>query len=48
VDPAVYDSLVGKYDYGNRALLTVTRDGNQLFAQLASQSKCEIFPQVRN
>jgi CubicO group peptidase (beta-lactamase class C family) len=44
VDPAIYDSLAGKYDYGNGAVLTVTREGNQLFAQLTGQSKFEIFP----
>jgi hypothetical protein len=44
VDPAVYDSLVGKYDYGNGAVLTVTREGNHLFAQLTGQPKCDIFP----
>jgi CubicO group peptidase (beta-lactamase class C family) len=44
VDPAVYDSLVGKYDYGNGAVLTVTREGNRLFAQLTGQPKFEIFP----
>jgi CubicO group peptidase (beta-lactamase class C family) len=45
VDPAVYDSLVGKYDYSNGAVLTVTREGNQLFAQLTGQLKFEIFPE---
>ncbi|MGB8371294.1 MAG: phosphatase PAP2 family protein [Limisphaerales bacterium] len=42
VDPAVYDSLVGKYDYGKKRL-TVTRVGNHLFAQFAGRN-CEIFP----
>ena len=44
VDPAVYDSLVGKYRYGNDAVLTVTREGNHLFAQLTGQPKSEMFP----
>jgi CubicO group peptidase (beta-lactamase class C family) len=45
VDPAVYDSVVGKYDYGQgKAILTVTREGNRLFAQLTGQPKFEIFP----
>jgi len=43
VNPATYDALVGRYDYGN-AILTVTKDGNRLFAQLAGQPKFEIFP----
>ena len=44
VDPVVYDSLVGKYDFGRKARLTVTRDGNHLFAQFAGRN-CEIFPE---
>ncbi|HTV42556.1 MAG TPA: phosphatase PAP2 family protein [Candidatus Sulfotelmatobacter sp.] len=42
VDPADYDSLVGKYVFGKKAL-TVTRVGNRLFAQFAGRN-CEIFP----
>ena len=45
VAAAVYDSLVGKYDYGRGAVLTVTREGNHLLAQLTDQSKFEIFPE---
>jgi hypothetical protein len=45
VDPAVYDSLVGKYDYGNGAVMAVTREGNRLFVQLTGQPKLEIFPE---
>jgi CubicO group peptidase (beta-lactamase class C family) len=44
VDPAVYDSLAGKYDYGHGVVLTVTREGSHLFAQLTGQQKWEIFP----
>ena len=45
VDPAAFDAYVGKYDYGQRkAVLTVTREGNQLFAQMTGQPKFEIFP----
>jgi hypothetical protein len=43
VDPAVYDSLVGRYDDGKH-MLSVTRVGNHLFAQFASRN-CEIFPE---
>ncbi len=43
--PAVLDSYVGKYDYGmGRAIMTVSREGNQLFAQLTAQPRFEIFP----
>ena len=45
VDPAAFDAFVGKYDYGqSKAILTVTREGNQLFAQLTGQPRFEIFP----
>jgi hypothetical protein len=44
VNPAVYAGLVGKYDYGNGVVMTVTREDNHLFAQLTGQPKCEIFP----
>jgi CubicO group peptidase (beta-lactamase class C family) len=37
------DAVVGRYDYGG-AVLTVTREGEQLFAQLTGQPRFEIFP----
>ncbi len=44
VDPAVYDSLVGRYyDGKNDALRPVTRVGSHLFAQFAGRNS-EIFP----
>jgi CubicO group peptidase (beta-lactamase class C family) len=43
--PGDYDALVGKYDYGQgKAILTVSREGERLFAQLTGQPKFEIFP----
>ena len=49
VDPASYDALLGKYDYGQgKAILTVSRDGDRLFAQLTGQPKFEIFPKSTN
>ncbi len=43
--PAALDSYVGKYDYGQgKAVMTVSREGNRLFAQLTGQPKFEIFP----
>jgi hypothetical protein len=45
VDSAAYDAVVGKYDYGKgQATLSVTRDGDHMFAQLTGQAKFEIFP----
>jgi hypothetical protein len=36
------DAFTGKYDYGSGAILTVTRDGRQLFAQLTGQPRYPI------
>jgi len=45
VDAKVYDAYTGKYDYGQgKAILTVTREGERLFAQITGQPKHEIFP----
>jgi hypothetical protein len=45
VDPSTYDALVGKYDYGaGKAIMTVSRKGDRLFAQLTGQPEFEIFP----
>jgi len=44
VDPKEYDAYVGRYDYGGGAVLTVTRDGDRLMAQLSGQPGFEIFP----
>jgi len=41
VDASVYDDYVGQYAY---AIVTVTREGDRLFAQLRGQRKFEIFP----
>jgi len=42
-DGATLEALVGKYDYGSGAIMTVTREGDRLFAQLTGQPKFEIF-----
>jgi hypothetical protein len=45
VDTKVYDAYTGKYDYGQgKAIMTITREGERLFAQLTGQPKFEIFP----
>jgi hypothetical protein len=45
VAPEKLEAYVGRYDYGQgRVILTVTREGGQLFAQLTGQPKFEIFP----
>lgn len=44
VDPARLTAYAGKYDYGSGAVLTVTKEGDRLFAQMTGQGKAEIFP----
>ena len=44
IDTAVYSTYVGKYDYGHGAILTVTKEGDRLLAQMTGQPKFEIFP----
>jgi hypothetical protein len=34
----------GRYDYGQGAVLTVTLEGTQLYAQLTGQGKYPIYP----
>jgi len=44
VDPAVFNSLNGRYRYATDAMLVVTCEGSHLFVQLTGQPKYEIFP----
>jgi hypothetical protein len=49
VDPKLYDDYAGRYDYGpGRGTLTVTREGDRLFAQLTGQPKFEIHPKGKD
>ncbi|HXX20670.1 MAG TPA: serine hydrolase [Candidatus Acidoferrum sp.] len=45
VDPKLFDQYVGTYAFTPAAILTITRDGAHLFAQLTGQGKIEIFPE---
>jgi CubicO group peptidase (beta-lactamase class C family) len=45
VDPALYDAYVGEYQLSPVFSLTVTRDGNRLFAQGTGQRPIEVFPE---
>lgn len=45
LDTAVLDRYSGNYELAPSAVLTVTREGNQLFAQVTGQPKAEIFAQ---
>jgi CubicO group peptidase (beta-lactamase class C family) len=47
VSPASFDDYSGLYDYGG-AILTVTREGDRLVAQLTGQPSFEIFPKGKD
>lgn len=40
------EKMVGRYQYGPLSVLTISRDGRQLFAQLTGQPKVPIFPET--
>lgn len=46
VPDAELESLTGKYQYGPLAVMTVTKDGRQLYAQLTGQPKFPIFAET--
>ena len=45
VDPAIYDAYVGEYELAPSFVITITREGDQIFAQATAQPKLEIFPE---
>ncbi|HXU40331.1 MAG TPA: DUF3471 domain-containing protein [Blastocatellia bacterium] len=44
VDPQVFDTYVGKYEFPNKAQYEVTREGNRYFGQAPKNPKRELFP----
>ena len=44
IDPAIYDAYTGQYE-GGFGVVTITREGDKLFAQPTGQSKEELIPQ---
>jgi CubicO group peptidase (beta-lactamase class C family) len=45
VDPKVLDGYVGQYQLAPNFVMTITRDGAQLFVQATGQPELEIFPE---
>ena len=45
VDPAIYDTYVGRYQLAEDVVFTVTREGDRLFVQLTGQPRFEVFPE---
>ncbi|MBI4721016.1 MAG: serine hydrolase [Chitinivibrionia bacterium] len=48
VDPGIYDDYIGRYEYPMGAVMTITRDGDRLFAQLSGQQQFEIYPESKD
>jgi CubicO group peptidase (beta-lactamase class C family) len=44
IDPRIFDRYVGSYQLAPHFLITISREGNHLFAQATGQQKIEIFP----
>lgn len=45
VDPKIFDGYVGRYQLAPNFILTVTREGDQLFTQATGQPKVQVFPE---
>ncbi|HEU4388914.1 MAG TPA: cytochrome c [Blastocatellia bacterium] len=43
VDAAVFDTYIGKYDFGNNRPYFITREGNRYFGQAPNNPKRELF-----
>lgn len=44
VDPKLFDGYVGRYRLAPDVVLTISLEGNQLYAQTAGQPQIELFP----
>ena len=44
VDPSGFDAWVGEYQVTPKLVLTITREGDKLFAQMTGQQKFELEP----
>jgi CubicO group peptidase (beta-lactamase class C family) len=45
VDPKLFDGYTGRYELAPNFILTITREGTQLFGQATGQPKFELFPE---
>jgi CubicO group peptidase (beta-lactamase class C family) len=45
VNSKVFDHYVGSYQLNPNAIMTISREGNQLFGQLTGQPKFQLFPE---
>ena len=44
VDPSIYDDFIGEYEFAPNVTLTISREGDKLFARVTGQDKFEILP----
>jgi CubicO group peptidase (beta-lactamase class C family) len=45
VDPKIFDRYVGTYQLAKTVMITMSRDGDQLYIQLTGQEKFPVFPE---
>jgi CubicO group peptidase (beta-lactamase class C family) len=45
VNPKIYDAYVGEYEFGPNRIMTITREGDKLFAQRTNGPRDEIMPE---
>lgn len=43
VDAKIYDAYVGEYDFGQNRIITITKEGDKLFAQRGGAPRSEMF-----
>ncbi|MET3978653.1 CubicO group peptidase (beta-lactamase class C family) [Mucilaginibacter sp. UYP25] len=48
VDSTILQTYVGKYEMNPGRILSITRDGNKLYAQATGQGKLDIFAEAQN
>jgi hypothetical protein len=45
LDPAIYETYVGDYEFAPGIILSVTSESQRIFVQLTGQERVEIFPE---
>ncbi len=45
VDTKIYDAYVGEYEFGQNRIITITKEGDKLFAQRGGAPRSEISPE---
>lgn len=48
LDPNLLETYAGRYELGPNAIMTITREGGQLSAQLTGQGVLEIYPEAED